>query len=108
MDEVRAGHDPCHLDLRWLGLGPWGGRGALPATFTPADARPAGIHQRDVYQWRDAGQILELSRGVFRQADALRRPAPTFSLWLVGLRAPRSAWSRQRRSGTSPANCPQP
>jgi predicted transcriptional regulator of viral defense system len=62
------------------------GRDVLPATFTLAEARQAGIHQRDVYQWRDAGQILELSRGVFRHADA---PAPTYPDFLaVARRAP--------------------
>lgn len=28
------------------------------------------MHPRDLYAWRDGGQIVELSRGVFRRADA--------------------------------------
>lgn len=62
------------------------GLSSLPSTFTLAEARQAGIHQRDVYRWRDAGQILELSRGVFRHADA---PAPSYPDFLaVARRAP--------------------
>ncbi|MBV9823759.1 MAG: type IV toxin-antitoxin system AbiEi family antitoxin domain-containing protein [Actinobacteria bacterium] len=43
---------------------------ALPPTFTTASARTHGVHPRELYAWRDAGHILELSRGVFRQATA--------------------------------------
>lgn len=47
-----------------------------------------GVHPRDLYRWRDEGGVLELSRGVFRRADA---PVPTFpDLLAVGLRAPRA------------------
>ncbi|NLT56861.1 MAG: type IV toxin-antitoxin system AbiEi family antitoxin domain-containing protein [Actinomycetales bacterium] len=42
----------------------------LPATFTTGQARDAGVHPRDLYRWRDAGQVVELSRGVFRRTDA--------------------------------------
>jgi hypothetical protein len=60
----------------------------LPATFTAAEARRIGIHSRDLYEWRDTGQTLELSRGVFRRADA---PAPTYPDFLaVARRAPRA------------------
>jgi len=43
---------------------------ALPATFTTGQARGAGVHTRELYRWRDAGEVVELSRGVFRRADA--------------------------------------
>jgi hypothetical protein len=43
---------------------------SLPATFTTAAALVRGVHPRDLYRWRDGGEIVELSRGVFRQADA--------------------------------------
>ncbi len=43
---------------------------ALPPTFTTKVARQLGVHPRDLYLWRDEGLILELSRGVFRRADA--------------------------------------
>jgi len=42
---------------------------SLPATFTTATALAAGVHPRALYEWRDEGEILELSRGVFRRAD---------------------------------------
>jgi hypothetical protein len=29
-----------------------------------------GVHSRDLYRWRDDGDVIELSRGVFRRADA--------------------------------------
>ncbi|HZC51427.1 MAG TPA: type IV toxin-antitoxin system AbiEi family antitoxin domain-containing protein [Mycobacterium sp.] len=43
---------------------------SLPATFTTATALAYGVHPRQLYRWRDDGDILELSRGVFRQVDA--------------------------------------
>lgn len=58
----------------------------LPDTFTTGMAREAGLHFRDLYRLRDAGELLELSRGVFRKADA---PAPTLpDLLAVSLRSP--------------------
>src|SRR6266700_3379083 len=42
----------------------------LPATFTTHTARQQGLHPRDLYRLRDEGAVLELSRGVFRRADA--------------------------------------
>src|SRR5437879_3077914 len=39
-------------------------------TFRTRDARAAGIHWRDLYALRDAGEVIELSRGLFRFADA--------------------------------------
>jgi len=64
------------------------GMESLPTTFTAAEAHQIGIHPRDLYRWRDTGQTLELSRGVFRQADA---PTPTYPDFLaVAHRAPRA------------------
>ena len=42
----------------------------LPATFTTKSARDLGVHPRDLYAWRDGGEIVEISRGVFRRFDA--------------------------------------
>jgi predicted transcriptional regulator of viral defense system len=42
----------------------------LPATFRTETALASGIHPRDLYAARDAGEILEVSHGVFRRADA--------------------------------------
>lgn len=42
----------------------------LPATFTAGQARRHGITPRDLYRMRDEGALFELSRGVFRAADA--------------------------------------
>ncbi len=44
----------------------------LPSTFTTRDARSLGVHPRDLYAWRDSGEIFELSRGVFRRGDGPR------------------------------------
>lgn len=60
----------------------------LPNTFTTGTARSRGVHPRDLYAWRDSGQIVELSRGVFRRADA---PEPTYPDFLaVAHRVPRA------------------
>lgn len=61
---------------------------ALPATFTTAQARAAGVHPRTLYRWRENGQIVELSRGVFRQSDAPQATYP--DLLAVTARAPRA------------------
>jgi hypothetical protein len=42
----------------------------MPATFTTSTALGRGVHPRDLYRWRDGGEIIELSRGVFRRVDA--------------------------------------
>jgi predicted transcriptional regulator of viral defense system len=42
----------------------------LPVSFTPADVIGAGISRKAVYVWRDAGQIVEIARGVYRKAGA--------------------------------------
>ena len=58
----------------------------LPWTFTTKDALGRGVHPRDLYAWRDTGQVVELSRGVLRRADA---PLATYpDLLAVGMRAP--------------------
>ncbi|MFD8498376.1 type IV toxin-antitoxin system AbiEi family antitoxin domain-containing protein [Amycolatopsis sp. NPDC059657] len=60
--------------------------GDLPPTFTTQSARASGLHPRDLYKLRDRGEILELSRGVFRRADA---PTPDWpDLLAVAYRSP--------------------
>ncbi|HEX7302430.1 type IV toxin-antitoxin system AbiEi family antitoxin domain-containing protein [Lentzea sp.] len=59
---------------------------ALPNTFTTGQANKAGLHFRRLYRLRDEGDLLELSRGVFRKAEA---PAPTWpDLLAVSMRVP--------------------
>jgi hypothetical protein len=59
---------------------------ALPSTFTTRTALAAGLSYRELYRLRDGGELVELSRGVFRSADA---PAATFpDLLAVAYRAP--------------------
>ena len=60
----------------------------LPDTFTTRTARARGVHPRNLYAWRDGGEIVELSRGVFRRADA--PPASYPDLLAVAYRAPRA------------------
>lgn len=48
----------------------------LPPTFTTKQARKWGVHPRDLYAWRDSGEVIELSRGVFRRGDALLASYP--------------------------------
>jgi predicted transcriptional regulator of viral defense system len=60
----------------------------LPSTFTTAEARASGVHARDLYASRDLGVIIELSRGVFRHADA--PPASHPDLLAVTRRVPRA------------------
>ncbi|MGH3564291.1 MAG: type IV toxin-antitoxin system AbiEi family antitoxin domain-containing protein, partial [Mycobacterium sp.] len=43
---------------------------SLPDTFTTATALARGLHPRTLYALRDSGDVVELSRGVFRRADA--------------------------------------
>lgn len=63
-------------------------RDALPPTFTAKMARDLGVHPRQLYAWRDAGEITELSRGVFRRADAPQASYP--DILAVAYRAPRA------------------
>lgn len=61
---------------------------ALPSTFTTKTARTLGVHPRDLYRWRDDGQLLELTHGVFHRADA---PLPSYpDILAVAYRAPRA------------------
>jgi hypothetical protein len=59
---------------------------ALPNTFTTRTAAGFGVHSRDLYAWRDGGRIVELSRGVFRRADAPEASYP--DLLAVAHRSP--------------------
>jgi predicted transcriptional regulator of viral defense system len=61
---------------------------ALPPTFTTEVALAQGVHPRDLYAWRDVGQLVELSRGVFRRADA--PPASYPDALAVSYRSPRA------------------
>lgn len=61
---------------------------ALPSTFTTETARRLGVHPRDLYGGRDRGDLVELSRGVFRRADA--PPASYPDALAVSYRAPRA------------------
>jgi hypothetical protein len=64
------------------------GLSELPPTFTTGQARAAGVQSRDLYRARDDGMVIELSRGVFRRADA---PAPRYAdLLALAHRAPRA------------------
>ena len=60
----------------------------LPPTFTTDQARALGVHPRELYAWRDDEAVLELSRGVFRRADA--PPVSLPDVLAVSLRAPRA------------------
>jgi predicted transcriptional regulator of viral defense system len=60
----------------------------MPSTFTTGDAMARGVHPRELYAARDAGLIIELSRGVFRRADA--PPASFPDLLAVSYRTPRA------------------
>ena len=58
----------------------------LSSTFTTKAALGLGVHPRQLYAWRDGGDVVELSRGVFRRGDA---PLATYpDLLAVGTRAP--------------------
>ena len=50
----------------------------LPTTFTTRTARRLSLHPRDLYRLRDNGEVLELSRGVFRRTDAPDASMPDF------------------------------
>lgn len=60
----------------------------LADTFTTGTALAAGVHPRQLYRWRDLGEVIRLSRGVFRRADA--SPASFPDLLAVAYRAPRA------------------
>jgi hypothetical protein len=66
------------------------GLASLSATFTTRAALNAGLHPRLLYRLRDEGEIVELSRGVFRRADA---PAATWpDLLAVQARSPQISY----------------
>lgn len=60
----------------------------LSPTFTPAAAIAAGVPRHQVYSWRDAGEIVELSRGVYRKASAPE--SEHVDLIAASVRAPRA------------------
>lgn len=55
--------------------------------FRSRDAAEAGVHWRDLYAMRDEGTLIELSRGVFRFADAAM--ISNLDLVAVSKRSPR-------------------
>lgn len=60
----------------------------LPATFTLADAVAAGASRHAVYAWRDAGEIIQVSRGVYRKTDAAE--TAHLDVLVAARRAPRA------------------
>lgn len=58
-------------------------------TFKVGEAMRAGLHPRDLYAMRDEGFLIELSRGVYRLADA--EMSPHLDLVAVSRRGPRGA-----------------
>jgi len=60
----------------------------LPATFTTGEAETAGLRRRDLYWLRNAGEVYELSCGVYRKADAPE--TVHLDLLAVTRRAPRA------------------
>lgn len=46
----------------------------LPQVFTHADAERAGVSKRQLYAWRDSGQIEPLGRGLFMKAGTRGDP----------------------------------
>ncbi len=58
----------------------------LPASFTTAQAAERGVPRWRLYELRDSGQVVSLSRGVWRLTDA--PPTAHESLLAVSLRAP--------------------
>lgn len=57
-------------------------------TIRTADALRAGIHPRTLYQLRDAGELEQVSRGVFRLAD--QQPMSNVDIATVAARIPRA------------------
>lgn len=55
-------------------------------TFKAGEAMKVGVHPRDLYALRDEGFLVELSRGVFRIADA--EMSPYLDLVAVSRRSP--------------------
>ncbi|MGW0228696.1 type IV toxin-antitoxin system AbiEi family antitoxin domain-containing protein [Actinopolymorpha singaporensis] len=60
----------------------------LPATFTYSEARAGGLSDRRLYALRDAGDIEQLGRGLFRRVDAAAEGDP--DLLEIAYRAPQA------------------
>jgi predicted transcriptional regulator of viral defense system len=58
----------------------------LAPSFTAQEARAAGLSWTALYELRDGGRLVELSRGVYRRADAT--PIAEVDLRAVYLRSP--------------------
>jgi predicted transcriptional regulator of viral defense system len=61
----------------------------LGGAFKAGDAVEIGVHPRDLYALRDEGFLVELSRGVYRPADA--EMSPYLDLVAVSWRSPRGS-----------------
>src|SRR5680860_591088 len=59
----------------------------LPATFTYAQAREAGLSKHALYRLREGGRVAAISRGLYRQAGA--EPAD-IDLLAIAIKAPRA------------------
>jgi len=62
--------------------------GLLPAIFSYAQARQAGLSQRRIYWLRDHGMMEPLAHGTYRRADA--DPGADPDLTEIAVRAPRA------------------
>ncbi|MCB9662812.1 MAG: type IV toxin-antitoxin system AbiEi family antitoxin domain-containing protein [Alphaproteobacteria bacterium] len=60
---------------------------SLGGTARTRDVRAAGLHPRDLYRARDAGDLMEVSRGVYRLAE---EPLTEPDLVAVAMRAPKA------------------
>ncbi len=60
----------------------------LPPTFSYTEARAAGLSDRRLYELRDAGVIVQLGRGLFRQSDSASEADP--DLLEIAHRAPQA------------------
>ncbi len=58
-------------------------------TLATKEAIEAGVHRRDLYALRDEGFLVEISRGLYRLADA--EATPYLDLIAVSRRSPRGA-----------------
>lgn len=58
----------------------------LPPSFTTADAVAFGVSKSTLYRMRERGEVVEISRGTWRRANAA--PTPHEALIAVTLRAP--------------------
>jgi hypothetical protein len=92
IDDISTADHPPHRGIPWISnLSIKGEKSSLlsihgaglPSTFTTKQARAAGVHAA-----RDNGELVELSRGVFRRADAPGRRTRTCWESRSGLRGP--------------------